>query len=34
MTVIMFRMMGRRRLRRLVDLLLRPAGPVRDYGFA
>jgi len=34
MTVLMSRTMGRRKLRRLLDLLLRPAAPVREYGFA
>ncbi len=34
MTLMMSRSMGRRRLRRLLDLLLRPATPLREYGFA
>lgn len=31
---MLFRTMARRKLRRLLDLLLRPAAPVREYGFA
>lgn len=34
MTPVLLRTMGRRTLRRLLDLLLRPAAPVRQYGFA
>ena len=32
--LVMLRMMGRRSLRRLLDRLLRPAAPLRHYGFA
>ena len=31
---VMLRNMRRRKLRRLLDLLLRPAPPLRHYGFA
>jgi len=34
MTPLMSRTIGRRKLRRLLDLLLRPAAPLREYGFA
>lgn len=34
MKPVMSGIMGRRKLRRLLDLLLRPAAPVREYGFA
>ncbi len=34
MTLMRSRTIGRRKLRRLLDLLLRPAAPVREYGFA
>lgn len=33
MSAVMFRTSGRRRLRRLLELMLRPKGSVRDYGF-
>ena len=31
---VILRTIRRRKLRRLLDLLLRPSGPVRQYGFA